>query len=93
MTTEIDNKEYKLIELNIPKKGLMKAGVGLVMIDGAYHILEGLGMFTPVPGAESMMMSEFVAASQAVAINWFAITYGILLVLIGIMLWRYINSN
>lgn len=93
MTTEVQGKEYKIIELSIPKKGILKAGLGLVIIDGAYHILEGIGMFTPIPGADTMMMGEFVAATQAVTINWLAITHGVLLIVIGIMLWRYINNN
>lgn len=93
MTTEVQGKEYKLIELSIPKKGLLKAGLGLIIIDGAYHVLQGLGFFTPIPGAETMAMAEFVAASQAIAINWLAVAHGALLIFIAIMLWRYLNNN
>lgn len=93
MTTTIDNKEYKLIEFSIPKKGLMKFGLSLGIADGIYHVLEGMGVFTPIPGAAGMPMSEFVTATQAIAVNWFAIAWGLALIISCVMIWRYINNN
>lgn len=90
MTT---TQEVSLFSLEIPKKAVLKLGTGLIFIDGFYHILEGMGFFTTIPGAESMPMGEFVAATQAIPINWMVLGWGVLITITAIMLYRHISKE
>lgn len=75
-------KEIKIVEVSLPKNFLFMALQGLIGLDAAYHIVNGLGITSSLFGVGN----QIIAMSGA--INPYSIGWGLIMLIVSVLVFK-----